>query len=187
MPAKPVTGGQQQQQQPNSQKKQKSRTPIIIIPAAPKSLITMFNAKEILEDLKFISTEEKRSKGFKRENELLVQRRKEGGLTVPYRIIDNPSKLTNAEWERVVAVFVMGQAWQFKGWPFQGGPVEILSKIAGFHIKWQEVNTEKNIENWAVKVIQLNRYKRHLDRSALLAFWENLDRHMIKNKPQLRF
>jgi hypothetical protein len=59
---------------------------------------------------------------------LLIQRRKEGGLTVPYRVIDNPAKLTNADWDRVVAVFVMGQAWQFKGWPWDGNPTVIFSK-----------------------------------------------------------
>ena len=47
---------------------------------------------------------------------------------MPYRVIDNPQKLTNADWERVVAVFVMGPAWQFKGWPWDGNPVEIFSK-----------------------------------------------------------
>ena len=73
----------------------------------------MYNAKEILQDLRFVSNEEMRRNG-KRENELLITRRKEGGLTVPYRVIDNPSKLTPADWDRVVAVFVMGQAWQFK-------------------------------------------------------------------------
>ena len=43
-----------------------------------------------------MSTEDKKSGGARRENELLIQRRKEGGLTVPYRVIDNPAKLTNA-------------------------------------------------------------------------------------------
>lgn len=178
-PAQPL-----QQQKPQ---KRVSKTPIIIIPAAPKSLITMFNVKEILQDLRFVSTEEKRAAGMKRENDVLIQRRKEGGLTVPYRVLDNPGRLNNAEWDRVVAVFVMGQAWQFKGWPNEGRPVEILSRIAGFHLKWDEVNLEKNIANWAVTVIQLNRTKRHLDRAALLTFWEKLDKHMVKNKPHLRF
>ena len=68
----------------------------------------MFNAKEILQDLTFKSSEEMR-RGGKRENELLITRRKEGGLTVPYRVIDNPSKLSAGDWDRVVAVFVMGQ------------------------------------------------------------------------------
>ena len=47
---------------------------------------------------------------------------------MPYRVIDNPSKLTHADWDRVVAVFVMGQAWQFKGWPWDGNPTVIFSK-----------------------------------------------------------
>jgi len=28
----------------------------------------------------------------------------------------------------VVAVFVQGPAWQFKGWPWNGNPVEIFSR-----------------------------------------------------------
>ena len=53
--------------------KRVSKTPIIIIPAAPKSLITMYNAKDILQDLRFVSTEEKRASGGKRENDVLIQ------------------------------------------------------------------------------------------------------------------
>merc|ERR1711973_116087 len=70
---------QNQGQQPQKGGKRVSRTPIIIIPAAPKSLVTMFNAKEILQDLKYVSTEEKRAGGAKRENDVLIQRRKEAG------------------------------------------------------------------------------------------------------------
>ena len=85
--------------------------------------------KLFIANLRFISVDDKKAQGgARRENELLIQRRKEGGLTVPYRVIDNPAKLTNADWERVVAVFVMGQAWQFKGWPWDGNPTQIFSK-----------------------------------------------------------
>jgi len=185
-PSQPQSATPSQQQQQKSGKKP-SKTPIIIIPGATKSLITMYNVQDILQDLKFVSTEEKRAAGMKRENDVLIQRRKEGGFTVPYRVMDNPGRLTNADWDRVVGVFVMGQAWQFKGWPYEGRPVDILAKIAGFHIKWDEANLEKNIGNWAVTVISLSRNKRHLDRAALLSFWEKLDKHMHKHKPHLRF
>ena len=91
--ARPLaTQPQQQQQQPQKGGKRQSKTPIIIIPAAPKSLITMFNAKDLLQDLRFITTEEKRGQGTKRENDVLIQRRKEGGFTVPYRVLDNPTR-----------------------------------------------------------------------------------------------
>lgn len=129
----------------NSQKRT-SRTPIIIIPAATTSLITMVNVKDILQDLKFVSNEEKKKQGITRDNEVLLQvielktqlvssvnqifylKRKRNNMTVPYRVIDNPQKLTQQDWNRVVAVFVMGPAWQFKGWPWDGNPVEIFSK-----------------------------------------------------------
>ncbi|KAL7298159.1 parafibromin [Trichogramma pretiosum] len=169
------------------QNKRPSRTPIIIIPSANTSLITMINAKDILQDLKFVSNEEKRKQGARRENEILLQRRKDGGLTVPYRIVDNPLKLTPSDWERVVAVFVMGPAWQFKGWPFDGNPVEIFSKISAFHIKYDEMRVDTNVARWAVTIIELSKTKRHLDRAAIMQFWEVLDAHMIKNKPHLRF
>lgn len=75
-----------------------------------------------------MTTEETKAQGAIRVNELLLQRRKEGNMTVPYRVIDNPSKLSAQDWSRVVAVFVMGPAWQFKGWPWDGNPVEIFSQ-----------------------------------------------------------
>ena len=76
-----------------------SKTPIIIIPAALTSLITMHNAKDILQDLRFISTEEKKAEGARRDNEVLLQRVKAGGgPTIPYRVIDNVNKLQPNDW-----------------------------------------------------------------------------------------
>ena len=48
-------GQQGQQNSSTTPGKRPSRTPIIIIPAAPKSLITMFNAKEILQDCRYVT------------------------------------------------------------------------------------------------------------------------------------
>ena len=75
----------------------------------------------------------------------------------------------------------------FLGWPYDGRPVDILSNIAGFHLKMEETTLEKNIANWAVSVVQLSRNRRHLDRAAMLSFWEKLDKHIIKHKPHLRW
>uniref|UniRef100_A0A6M2DG82 Parafibromin n=1 Tax=Xenopsylla cheopis TaxID=163159 RepID=A0A6M2DG82_XENCH len=171
----------------NNTNKRGSRTPIIIIPAATTSLITMYNAKEILQELRFVSQEEKKASGALRDNELLIQRRKEANVTVPYRVLDNPAKLNNQDWARVVAVFVMGPAWQFKGWPWDGNPVEIFAKISAFHLKYDEMKLDKNVAGWSVTVLNLSRSKRHLDRALFMSFWEQLDRHMVQNKPHLRF
>ena len=106
---------------------------IIIIPGTDCSLITMFNAKDILQGMNFVTTEEKKAQGCTRESEVVVQRTMEIG-TVPYRVIDNPAKLTPHEWSRVVAVFVSGSVSEFNGWPWDGNPVKIFSK-SKFRIK----------------------------------------------------
>lgn len=178
--------------QPQKPQKRTSRTPIIVLPAALTSLITLYNAKDLLQDLKYVSMAQKKAQGAKRDNEVLIQRQKDNGaLTVPYRVIDNISKLQGHEdWERVVGVFVQGAAWQFKGWPWllqDGSPVDIFSRIQAFHIKFVEQRLETNVAKWNVHVINLSETKRHMDRAALLKFWEVLDRYMTKNKPHLRF
>uniref|UniRef100_A0AAR2JX38 Parafibromin n=1 Tax=Pygocentrus nattereri TaxID=42514 RepID=A0AAR2JX38_PYGNA len=170
-----------------------SRTPIIIIPAATTSLITMLNAKDLLQDLKFVTSEEKKKQGIQRDNEVLLQRRKDlvqpGGstisVTVPYRVIDQPLKLAPQDWDRVVAVFVQGPAWQFKGWPWllpDGSPVDIFAKIRAFHLKYDEVRMDPNVQKWDVTVLELSHHKRHLDRPVFLRFWETLDKLAYTNQ-----
>ena len=60
-------------------------------------------------------------------------RRKEDGKTIQFKVVDNVSKLTREDWDRVVAVFAQGPSWQFKDWPWDGNPVEIFNK--GFFIQ----------------------------------------------------
>ncbi|CAL8370708.1 unnamed protein product, partial [Boreogadus saida] len=186
------------QARPPPNQKKGSRTPIIIIPAATTSLITMLNAKELLQDLKFVTPEEKKKQGLQRDNEMLLQRRKDqvqpGGatlsVTVPYRVIDQPLKLAPHDWDRVVAVFVQGPAWQFKGWPWllpDGSPVDIFAKIRAFHLKYDEAKTDPNVQKWDVTVLELSHHRRHLDRPVFLRFWETLDRYLVKHKAHLRF
>ncbi|TNN81555.1 Parafibromin [Liparis tanakae] len=166
------------QARPPPNQKKGSRTPIVIIPAATTSLITMLNAKDLLQDLKFVTPEEKKKQGIQRDNEVLLQRRKDqiqpGGatlsVTVPYRIIDQPLKLAPQDWDRVVAVFVQGPAWQFKGWPWllpDGSPVDIFAKIRAFHLKYDEAKIDPNVQKWDVTVLELSRHRRHLDRPIL--------------------
>ncbi|KAK1340052.1 hypothetical protein QTO34_018616 [Cnephaeus nilssonii] len=183
--AQPVPRPVSQARPPPRQKKG-SLTPIIIIPAAATSLITMLNAKDLLQDLTFVPSEEKKKQGCRRDNETLLQRRKDQmqprgtalSLTVPYRVVDQPLKLTPQDWDRVVAVFVHGPAWQFKGWPGllpDGSPVDIFAKIKAFHLKYDQVPLDPNVQKWDVTVLELSYYKRHSDRRLFLSFWEALD------------
>lgn len=87
-------------------------------------------ARDLIEMniFRFVSSDVKKKDGSKYEADLLIQRKKSDGTTVSIRILDNPLKLSIEDWDRVVAVFVQGPAWQFKGWPFGGNPVDIFEK-----------------------------------------------------------
>uniref|UniRef100_UPI00358EDFD6 parafibromin n=1 Tax=Myxine glutinosa TaxID=7769 RepID=UPI00358EDFD6 len=195
-PAQPIPRPISQARPPPNQKKG-SRTPIIVIPAAPSSLITMINVKDLLQDHRFVPSDEKRRQGCVRETEVLIHRRREGAVpgapsvvSVPYRVVDQPLKLGPQDWDRVVAVLVQGPCWQFKGWPWllpDGSPVDIFTRVKAFHVKFEEAKLDHNVAAWDVSVMELSIHRRHLDKAVLLRFWRELDSFMIKNKPQLRF
>lgn len=91
-----------------------------------KSIIVTVSVYYIFFACRYVSVEQKKQEGTKRDNEVLLHRQR-NGVSVPYRVVDNPAKLSPSDWDRVVAVFVMGPAWQFKGYPWEN-PVEIFAK-----------------------------------------------------------
>ncbi|KAH9596572.1 accessory factor associated with RNA polymerase II [Schistosoma haematobium] len=99
---------------------------------------------------------------MRRENEILIQRHKSDGRTVPYRVVDQPNKLLLDEWNRVVAVFVQGQAWQFKGWPISSDPAVIFSQKK--EKVWPNTNTVMLIahctENFYIHTNKMKRGKK---------------------------
>ena len=61
----------------------------------------MLNASDILQELKFVSTDEKRktlqNQNVYKEAELIMHR-KEDGSTVQFKVIDNATKLAPHDW-----------------------------------------------------------------------------------------
>ena len=107
-----------------------TRPPIIIVPSALSGIISSMNAADFLENSTYITIEEKRKIGAPREKERLISRDL-GAVRSKYLLVDSP-KLSPKDWERVVAVFATGQAWQFKDWPpGYSNPVELFSKVRG--------------------------------------------------------
>lgn len=64
---------------------------------------------------------------------------------------------------------------------------KFLIPVCAFHLRYDEMKLDANVARWAVNVLNLSRTKRHLDRAVLMTFWEKLDAHILKNKPELRF
>jgi parafibromin len=108
-----------------------------------------------------------------------------------YEIIDNPCKLGNnpKEWERIVAVIVLGQSWQFKDWmkgPISYNvPASLFDRVFGYYIYMEGDQIAPEVQQWAVKKSQLNRDKRGLDSVSYASFWNQLDEWMKVYKAEL--
>lgn len=114
--------------------------PIILVPSASQTLITIYNVREFLEDGVFVPSEERMRamKGSGKPECVTVQKKLirgdragAAGSAVAFEVRDKPASLKADDWARVVAVFVLGKEWQFKDWPFKDH-VEIFNKGKGF-------------------------------------------------------
>ncbi|KAF7837314.1 protein CDC73-like protein [Senna tora] len=152
--------------------------PIIFVPSAFQTLITIYNVKEFLEDGIYIPTDVKvkQMKGARPDCVTVQKKLSRDRVVTAYEVRDKPSTLKAEDWDRVVAVFVLGKEWQFKDWPFKDH-IEIFNKIIGFYMRFEDDSLEsaKNVKQWNVKIISISKNKRHQDRAAALEVWERLE------------
>ncbi|KAF8392381.1 hypothetical protein HHK36_022723 [Tetracentron sinense] len=152
--------------------------PIILVPSAFQTLITIYNVKEFLEDGVFIPADVKvkQMKGPKPDCVTVQKKFSRDRVVAAYEVRDKPSALKAEDWDRVVAVFVLGKEWQFKDWPFKDH-VEIFNKIIGFFMRFEDdsVESAKIVKQWNVKIISISKNKRHQDRAAALEVWDRLE------------
>ena len=48
--------------------------------------------------------------------------------------------------------------------------------MKAYHLKFDDLKVDSNIQKWDVQVLEISRSKRHLDKASILRFWETLDR-----------
>lgn len=157
-------------------------TPIIIVPAAPSATLTMFNVASFLGDsATFVSSAEARARAKDKENVIFIEHRfKSAGTTMRFQIVDNPIRLTADQWSRVVAVFVQGTSWQFKGWRWET-PAEILSRVKGYSLELDD-GTGKLDSSWRVQRLVVSISRRHGDATAHFQFWSSLEEHLRQKR-----
>lgn len=148
-------------------------THIIIVPAIPSSLLTMLNAPEFLSASRFLSTAEAKSQGIQKQNSVTIEH-KFGSRAVKFQLIDNPNRLSPEDWKRVVAVFVQGNLWQFKGWKWES-PADLFQNVRGFSLEFDDASTDPKIQGWNVQRLRISRSRRHLDSTAAFQFWSTIE------------
>ena len=149
-----------------TERKNKELTPIIIVPSSSTSILNLTNISEFIEKDSFVPG----SKSIGTDLEVFKNDKK-------FQIIDNPSKLKDADWDRVICIIVQGNSWQFKGWKWED-PVEIFSRILGIHIVFDD-DTKPPLP-WNVKRVVISKNKRYMDKTASIQFWDFIQKRRIK-------
>ncbi|XP_046866324.1 parafibromin [Drosophila willistoni] len=183
--AKPSTSSSASRRRTSLQQR-KTVLPIIVVPKALTSMVTLHNAKQLLQDMRYVSVDEMRQKGSQYLEEVIIERRVQGDI-LRYRVIDNVSRLKENEWNQVAAVFALGPHWQFKGWPHKGDPADIFHHVCAFHLHFKDSPIHKDLRNMQVNELSLPKYERHMDCGILMEFWNKLDQHIAHNHQQFAF
>ncbi len=78
--------------------------------------------QRLLEEGAYQAPDAARAAGARKQALEVVARSIGRGAPVAYHVTDRAPERGSRDWARVVAVFVTGAAWQFKGWPFKARP-----------------------------------------------------------------
>lgn len=161
--------------------------PIIIVPSAVTSILNSVNVYDMLSEGVYKTVEQKREEGCVRQTQQTVHRKLQGSkgdIALEYKVVDNPIKLSEKDWDSVVAVFCSGQAWQFKGWKWSN-PAELFSNVLGMHLTFSDRAVDANVSKWNCTVLKLSPHQRHHDKVEVNKFWKMLDAHIKMNKPDI--
>jgi parafibromin len=162
--------------------------PVILVPKGMTAPLTLVNAHEFLANAKYVPREKIVQQNQHRNPLTTFTRPQEAGRYIEYEIMDNPRKLgtSQAAWDRVVAVIVLGQSWQFKDW-LKGyqTPATLFDQVYGFFVSMEGDQLPPEVATWAVHVATLNRDKRGLDQVAYATFWNGLEEFIRVRKPEL--
>ncbi|TPX43737.1 hypothetical protein SeMB42_g04609 [Synchytrium endobioticum] len=165
------------------------KPPIILVPAATVSMLSLYNAASFLQDANYKTVDEARAIQTQGKPQTVIVTRKNApdGMPQRYQILDYADKFKDDEWNRVVAVFTDGKAWQFTNWK-RGGkdfkePVDIFQKYRGYALVYHNDNLTPPLANWNVKFLRVHRTSRHTDAHLLNEFWQDLERWIVVNRP----
>eukprot|EP00127_Corallochytrium_limacisporum_P001327 Clim_evm17s51 gene=Clim_evmTU17s51 len=157
--------------------------PIIIVPNVQTAKITIFNAKQFLQDGQFFTTRQMKENGAKRpdkDTDYIIHRTDDQLLT--FRVVDNIKRLSRQDWENVVAVFIAGPEWQFREWPM-ASIAQIFQMMLGVYVHYNDEKVPEHIKQWNVQTVSVSQSRRHLDQPAVRRFWELMMNFMVMKRP----
>ncbi|KAF8059437.1 CDC73 [Scenedesmus sp. PABB004] len=175
--------------------RQRSGPPIILVPNGVTAMVNIFNAKQFLEEGRFVRSDEAAAAagGVKPAKALEFNRTalRTGPRFPRYQITDKVPKAGHPDWQRVVAVILQGKAWQLKEFPFRGAErgelMETFSNLFGAFLHYSDEKVPDVVQTWKCAKLPLRRTARHLDHTVMLEFYAQLDAFLTGRRCELDF
>lgn len=136
-----------------------SVVPIILVPPAQTSKISLLNAADLLDKGVWVPLQQKKDqlikagtlspaavaspgmisgrRKYKAERFVHVSQRDDGTeVRTEFEVVQDTKLFERGDWDRVIAVFTNGKDWEFKGWPL-GDPATMFHRVPGFYVAFK--------------------------------------------------
>ncbi|QHS75115.1 Cdc73p [Saccharomyces paradoxus] len=153
------------------------KDPIILIPSAASSILTVANIKQFLLESKYVNPRNLPSV----PNGLVNIEKNFERISRPLRfiIVDNTRMFTKPEyWDRVVAIFTTGHTWQFNNYQWNS-PQELFQRCKGYYFHFAGDSVPQHVQQWNVEKVELDKNKRFKDVEVVRYFWHSLEKELI--------
>lgn len=162
--------------------------PIIMLSPSASSLLRMSNVKSFLETGIYIPPE---SGSMPSASNALLNTSRLIPSVDPVRpirfvVVDTPERFKPEYWNRVVAVFTTGQAWQFKNYKWQK-PQDLFRNTLGVYVGWRGDPLPDSVKGWGrgVMAVQVDKWNegqgpaaRWRDREIVESIWKAVEENM---------
>ncbi|SCU77543.1 LAMI_0A01508g1_1 [Lachancea mirantina] len=153
------------------------KDPIILIPSAASSIFTVDNIKQFLEDSVFIPS--RAAAPTNKDVTTVTKQLDRFAKPIKFLIVNNTRLFTKPEyWDRVIAVFTTGHAWQFNSYQWSE-PSELFQRCKGYYFYFSGDVVPKHVEQWNVQKIELDKNKRFRDVEVLRLFWNSIEKELV--------
>lgn len=159
--------------------------PIILLSPSASSLLRMSNARSFLEDGKFVPPDA----GASTASMLHVQRTIRAidpNRPMRFILVEGSEQFKPEYWNRIVAVFTTGQAWQFKNYKWSN-PDDLFKHTLGIYIGWRGEQAPDVVRDWGHRVVSagVDRWRgegqdasRFRDKEVVETLWKAIEANM---------
>jgi parafibromin len=170
-----------------NQKPQRRPDPIILLSPSASSLLRMSNVKSFLEGGRYEPPDSSSTSTMLHLSRIM----KDIDPNRPMRfiLVEGPEQFKPEYWNRVVAVFTTGQAWQFKNYRWSN-PSELFKHVLGIYVGWRGDQLPESIRGFGHRVLpcQVEKWRdpgatgaetgRWRDREVVEAIWKGIENNM---------